>query len=604
MATKLPVWAEEMRGIFRSGAVSQFVLYGNIFDLVPAPDASGSGSGTRFVGLRDFLAEVMFQPFDVVLAYDRGRGIRAIKGNDAFQRFLKAFDTFQGTRWSGMPPDSPDKLENLEMGNLLPRDPKRALELLDRFLRGSQLRTEDDGKGGRRPAPLKVALLIDYAHFIAPQGEPLSLSGDLAQNLIRLLDWASDPAILGAHVATVLVTENLTDINRLLVENPYSAKIKIELPTAEEIADYVACLTAEEKGFEAACEVSRAVLAQKLVGLSRVNVRNLISRALSGGQRITQKYLSQLKKELIEKEAFGRIEFVESRRTLDDVAGHEEAKIWLRQDAELLKKGRIKAIPMGYLLCGRIGTGKTFLVQCWAGEVGVPVVEIKNFRERWVGATEGNLERIFNILRALGQVVVFVDEADQATGKRESGDGDSGLSGRIYGMLAKEMSETKNRGKIIWVFATSRPDLVEVDLKRQGRLDVHIPLFPPGDPGSRRQLFASMAKKVGLEIAAEEMPEPPESQQVGGNEMEGILVRAMRVFETQAEGAERRPLPEIIRESIADFRPSAHVERLELMDMLAVKEATDTRFLPERFRELPLAEVNERIALLKRMVGE
>ena len=99
-----------------------------------------------------------------------------------------------------------------------------------------------------------------------------------------------------------------------------------------------------------------------------------------------------------------------------------------------------------------------------------------------MGATEGNLEKVFSILHALGQVIVFVDEADQMTGKRGGGDSDSGLSGRVYGMLAKEMSDTKNRGRIVWIFATSRPDLVEVDLKRQGRLDVHIPLFPPGTP--------------------------------------------------------------------------------------------------------------------------
>src|SRR5450631_137945 len=119
---------------------------------------------------------------------------------------------------------------------------------------------------------------------------------------------------------------------------------------------------------------------------------------------------------------------------------------------------------------------KTFMVNCWAGELGVPCVVFKNFRDKWVGATESNLEKIFTILRALGQVVVFVDEADQMTGKRDSGSDDSGLSGRVYAMLAKEMSDTRNRGKIIWVFATSRPDLLEVDLKRPGRLDVHFPL--------------------------------------------------------------------------------------------------------------------------------
>ena len=59
-----------------------------------------------------------------------------------------------------------------------------------------------------------------------------------------------------------------------------------------------------------------------------------------------------------------------------------------------------------------------------------------------------------------------------------------------------------------------------------------------------------------------------------------------------------------IESAIADFRPSAHVERLELMDLLAVKECTDARFLPSRFRALSLGEVNDRIARLKAVLGE
>lgn len=598
MATELPGWAREMREMFRSGATSQFVLYGNIFDLVPSPGAKG---GTEYAPLQRFLAETMFEPFDVVIQFDRGRGIRVRKGGDAFHRFLKVFDTFQGTSWASLPDLGPDKVEALDLGNLLPRDPKRALELIDRFIRGCLARTRVEG-GKAVPDPLKVAVIIDYAHFIAPQGEPIYVS-DLSQTLIQLSDWASDPAITGAFVATVLITENLADLNKLLVENPYSAKLQIMLPSAGELADYVATLTREEKDFAAVCEVGREVLADKLVGLSRVNVRAMVLRAIGSGERITMRYLTKVKKEIIEKEAFGRLEFLETDRTLDDVAGHEEAKSWLRQDAVLLKKGRVAAIPMGYLLTGRIGTGKTYLVECLAGDVGVPCVELKNFREKWVGATEGNLEKVFSILHALGQVIVFVDEADQAMGKRGGGDSDSGLSGRIYAMMAKEMSDTRNRGKILWIFATSRPDLLEVDLKRQGRLDVHIPLFPPGDRPGRQALFAAMARKLKMEVRPEELPELPEGDQIGGNEMEGILVRALRVWDTQA-GEERRPLPAIIAETIAGFRPSAHTERLELMDMLAVKECTDARFLPDRYRKLTMAEVNERIARLHASIGE
>ena len=594
-AATLPPWAEEMRQVFRSGSASQFLLYGNVFDLVPAPRRDGSED---YVSLRRFLTQVMFEPFDVVLHYDRGRGIRVRRGSEHFHRFLEAFDAFQGTSWASLPDSSKDRGTALELGNLLPRDPKRALELINRFLRASQVRTIAGEDGERVASPLKVAVLVDYAHFIAPRGEPLYLSGDLSQILIQLLDWGSDPAITGAYVATVLVTEHLADLNRLLVESPYVAKIELNLPDTEAIHRYVNSLTADEAAFESACEVDRPTLASRLVGLSRVNVRSLILRALRTDTRLTSQYLTRMKKELIEKEAFGRIEFVESKRTLDDVAGHTEAKAWLRQDAELLRRGRRRALPMGYLLCGRIGTGKTFLVQCWAGEVGIPVVELKNFRERWVGATEGNLERIFQILRALGQVIVFVDEADQMTGRRDAGSADSGLSGRIYGMLAKEMSETANRGKIVWVFATSRPDLVEVDLKRQGRLDVHIPLFPPQDAASRHQLFVAMARKVGLDIAPDQLPELPDNDQIGGNEMEGILVRALRLYETRPDDDDRS-LHDIIATVVNEFRPSAHVERLELMDLLAVKECTDTRFLPNRYRELPLAHVNGRIQHLR-----
>jgi len=611
-ASRLPAWAEEMRQVFKAGATSQFVLHGNVFDLVPAPGEKGRSD---FVSLTDFLTGTMFQPFDVVIRYDRGRGVRvdppdpqkadAYKGVEEVFRFLKGVDAFRGA--PGGFDAVAEKQDRLDLREQLPRDPKRALEIVDRILAFARRRTKvQDGKVVA--SPLKVAVVLDYAQFIAPQGDPIYVA-DLSQTLIQIQNWAANPDVTASFVATILITENLADLNRELVESPYSTKIRIDLPTVDEIRDFVADIVPDAADFEKASEVSRDVLADKLVGLSRVSVRTLVRRALTSGERITGAYLTRMKKELIEKEAAGRLEFLESARSLDDVAGHDEAKGWFREDAVLLKRGHIMAIPMGYLLTGRIGTGKTYLVECLAGEIGIPCVELKNFRDKWVGATEGNLEKVFSILHALGQVIVFVDEADQMTGKRGGGDGDSGLSGRVYGMLAKEMSDTRNRGRIIWIFATSRPDLVEVDLKRQGRLDVHIPLFPPGDPAGRAGLFAAMAHKLHLPIKPEELPALPDNDQIGGNEMEGILVRALREYETAKDAEERgqgkaAPLADCARRAIAGFRPSAHVERLEFMDLLAVKECTDTRFLPERFRSLSLAQVNARIEQLKTAIGE
>jgi SpoVK/Ycf46/Vps4 family AAA+-type ATPase len=72
------------------------------------------------------------------------------------------------------------------------------------------------------------------------------------------------------------------------------------------------------------------------------------------------------------------------------------------------------------------------MVECLAGEAGVPVVKLKNFRDKWIGSTEGNLEKIFRLLQALGRCFVFIDEADQALGRRDAQAGDSGVSERVY----------------------------------------------------------------------------------------------------------------------------------------------------------------------------
>ena len=101
----------------------------------------------------------------------------------------------------------------------------------------------------------------------------------------------------------------------------------------------------------------------------------------------------------------------------------------------------------------------------------------------------------------MGPVVVVVDEADAALGSREQ-DGDSGTSSRVFGMIASQMGDTRYRGRIIWMLLTARPDLLPIDLKRQGRAEVHIPLFYPTDEDEIRQMFVILAKKLGSTAVA------------------------------------------------------------------------------------------------------
>ncbi|HUO07732.1 MAG TPA: AAA family ATPase [Phycisphaerae bacterium] len=603
MADTLPPWAQEMRELFRSGSIAQFILYGNVFDLVPAPalppptssaNATAPNGKPRLLPLKSFLEEVMFGSYDVVIHYDRGKGIRPTKGADDVGQWLESLTDADKPLFTRA------------------REPGPALEIIDRYLlRTLNLRAiAKDPKnaapgattagGGGAKTPNKIAIILDFAQFIVPAGNPASLGGDFSANIVKALTWANDPAILQSNIITVLLTEQLNDLNDLVINNPHPAKLKIPLPDEKEMLDYLTSLQANVfPDLTKRCEVPLDILARRLTGLSRVGARTLIGQALNNDRNITAAWLTKMKKEAIERETNGLLEFIESSWTLDNFSQGESGeaiKQWLRDDAALLKQGNTAALPMGYLISGRIGTGKTFMVNCWAGELGVPCVVFKNFRDKWVGATESNLEKIFSILRALGQVVVFVDEADQMTGKRDSND-DSGLSGRVYAMLAKEMSDTRNRGKIIWVFATSRPDLLEVDLKRPGRLDVHIPLFPPQTPDEMKSLFTSIANKFKFPLPADQIPDMPPTLILSGNEVESLLVRVQRQFTLAPDP--KPPLKDLLTAALLEARPNPNTKKLEYMDLAAVKECTDARFLPPAYKSLTIDALDARLTQLK-----
>jgi SpoVK/Ycf46/Vps4 family AAA+-type ATPase len=255
----------------------------------------------------------------------------------------------------------------------------------------------------------------------------------------------------------------------------------------------------------------------------------------------------------------------------------------LRQDIALWRAGDIKALPMGYLLCGPVGTGKTFLVECLAGEAGVPIIKLKNFRDRWVGSSEGNLEKIFRLIRALGRCMVFIDEADQTLGKRDSGSNDSGLSGRIYSMIAQEMSDGDNRGRVLWLLASSRPDLIEVDLKRPGRVDVKVPLLPTSTTAESAQLIKLLAKRYGLELPDADLArlEPRMPILLTPGAAEALVVKAYRHARTQ-----NVPGGAALEASLAGYQNPVPADVLDFQMRIAIREATDLNFVPPAFRAM------------------
>ena len=322
---------------------------------------------------------------------------------------------------------------------------------------------------------------------------------------------------------------------------------------------------------------------------------------MDGGERLTAAFVTARKKEVLAAEARGLLEVVEPDFTLDHVAGHEAVKARLRLACEALRKGRLEVMPMGYLLCGPVGTGKTFMATCFAGEVGIPCVKLKNFRSQWQGVTEANLEKIFSLLKAMWPVVVIVDEADAMLGDRDTR-GDSGVSQRVFGALASFMGDTRYRGKIVWFLLTARPDLLPVDLKRQGRAEEHLALFYPKTPEEVDALFQALLRKTGARTEVERIHAylPPDGG-LSGADIEAVITRAR--FRAVAEG--REVLSERdLAEAFADFVPPSYPLEIELQNLVAVQECTSRALLPEPYRSMPREELTGRIRELKALLDD
>ena len=81
-----------------------------------------------------------------------------------------------------------------------------------------------------------------------------------------------------------------------------------------------------------------------------------------------------------------------------NVAAVAELKQELMQIATSIRAGKKTLVPMGMLFVGPMGTGKTFVAEAFAGESGLTCIKFKNFRDKWVGSTEGNLEKILQLV--------------------------------------------------------------------------------------------------------------------------------------------------------------------------------------------------------------
>lgn len=158
--------------------------------------------------------------------------------------------------------------------------------------------------------------------------------------------------------------------------------------------------------------------------------------------------------------------------------------------------------PRGVLLHGPPGCGKTMLANAIANEIGVPFISVSapSVVSGMSGESEKKLREIFDEAKSLAPCIVFLDEIDAITPKRESVQRE--MERRIVAQLLTCMDDVsleKTGGKpVIIIGATNRPDAIDSALRRGGRFDREICMSVP-DEESREKILRTICGKLRLE---------------------------------------------------------------------------------------------------------
>lgn len=596
-----PSWANQLRNKYMVGEASVFVLYQNVFDHVLCGDTT--------YGLTDFLHEqLLYENKSFVAEVSLDRGLRVLQGSDTHAKA----ELYQYLQDKGLP------------------------GIFTAVERRMQENTSN-------------AIIFPYAETIFPRGETQFLSNDERIAFTSLHRWSLDDSLSSRDNVIILICESLTQLNPALLSSPKVATIKIPLPDQAErlnaIKHYAPKLTTDHQALLAkhtgglrAIQIKSIVASDMAAAFSETERKAFITELLAGQadaaaraeklatitagmtadeiralvapdqptepveeNSIDDEMLTLIhkrKQELIEKECAGLIEFMKPKVGLDAVGGNENIKHELMAIAQAVKSGDVSRSPMGLLAVGPMGAGKTFVTKAFLKESGLPAVVLKNFRSKWVGSTEANLDKVLATVKAMGPIAVVIDEGDRSFGGA-TGDQDGGTSSRVIARLKDFMSDTDNRGHVLMILMTNRPDKLDTDLKRPGRLDQKIPFFYAETTEARADILRAILSRYDVDNTVDWSTLEDTLEKMSGYSNADLEAVALLAVQFAQRGSDQTLDNEILKQAVDDFMPPRDVVMIELMEMLAVFEASRRSLLPKRFQDMTAKQVNDRIIELK-----
>lgn len=182
--------------------------------------------------------------------------------------------------------------------------------------------------------------------------------------------------------------------------------------------------------------------------------------------------------------------------TYEDIGGLHREVARVREIIELpLKYPEVFAhlgidAPKGVLLYGPPGTGKTLIARAIAHETNVHFIHVNGpeIIDKFYGASEAQLRKMFDEAERNAPAIIFIDEIDAIAPKREEMSGDRQVERRVVAQLLALMDGLESRGQVVIIAATNIPNALDPALRRPGRFDREIEIGIPDREGRREAL--------------------------------------------------------------------------------------------------------------------
>ncbi len=528
-------WYDSFLSKYKSGISHEFLFYFNVRDLV---------DNYRYMDRYIYEEFIKQRGFGIVAFYDISRG-------------LTFFD-------AGMEKEFNIITAN-EAVNLMNAMPSKIFPFIDKALKNT-----------------KMVLFIDHVEKIIPSGDIASMSLEERIALIWICEWSVNAKISTVGSAILMLSDNLADVSRELFKSSYRIEpVFVGLPDETQRKEYIEYLLNNN---DIKTDINSDEFAKLSSGLSKKSIKDIKLKSEAEDDPISFDFIKDKKHSVLQKEYGDVLEFIYPEIGFENIGGMEKAKDYLLKNVvKPILKGDLRRVPMGILLCGPSGTGKTLLVNALAKASGFNCVKIDMSRilGQYVGESEKNFKKCLLGAQSQHPVIIFVDEIDTAFRRGDSGD--SGVSRNIFSEFLQFTGNTNNRGKVIFIAATNRPDLIDPALKRAGRFDKKIPILLP-DANERADIFKIIIEKYGFETNIQDFMEfSAGTENYTGAEIETVVRKAYEIAnEDDNEGAVLTS--DIITKAIDRCRPST--QQVQFMTMLAIEECDDKDLLPDKYKGL------------------